>query len=129
MSSLRYIISSVALFLAPVALVSAQLTASSSSGAGPLQTLVVNVGKFASDILIPFVIGIGFLVFVWGMFKFFILGGANDEEKEKGKSLMIYATLGFVFILVFWGIVDFVIDTFGLSGESNQVKVPKVPTQ
>jgi hypothetical protein len=84
---------------------------------GVLGTFLGNILKFANDVLIPFIFGIGFLIFVFGMFQFFIAGGANDEKKEKGKSLMIWATLGFVIILVFWGIVNIVAGGTGLSGQ------------
>jgi hypothetical protein len=81
---------------------------------------------FINDIVIPFIIGIGFLVFVWGMFQFFILGGANDEAKEKGKSLMIYGTLGFVLIIIFFGVVNLLTTSTGLEGESVK-SIPVVP--
>ena len=77
-----------------------------------------NILTVVNTVVIPFIIGIGFLVFVWGMFKFFIVGGSNDEEKEKGKNLMIYATLGFVLIIVFWGIVNLLTASTGLEGGS-----------
>jgi hypothetical protein len=70
---------------------------------------------FINEILIPFIFGIGFLVFVWGMFQYFIAGGDNDEAKEKGKSLMIYAVLGFVLIIVFWGVVNMLAGSTGLN--------------
>jgi hypothetical protein len=81
---------------------------------GGFGTLLANIIGFSNNVLIPFILGIGFLVFVWGMFKFFILGGANDDEKEKGKSLMVYATLGFVLIIVFWGVINLVAGSSGL---------------
>lgn len=81
---------------------------------GQFGTLLKNILAFSNNILIPFILGIGFLVFVWGMFKFFILGGANDEEKEKGKSLMVWATLGFVLVIIFWGVVNLVAQSTGL---------------
>ena len=52
------------------------------------------------------------------MFQYFIAGGANDEAKEKGKSLMIYAVLGFVLIIVFWGIINLIANSTGLEGET-----------
>ena len=73
-----------------------------SSDAGPFQDLLINILDFSNDVLIPFIIGIGFLVFVWGIFKYFIFGGANDEAKESGKSLIIWATVGFVVIIIFF---------------------------
>jgi uncharacterized membrane protein YidH (DUF202 family) len=84
---------------------------------GQLGDLLTDLLTFTNDIVIPFIIGIGFLVFVWGMFRFFIAGGANEEAKEQGKSLMIYATLGFVLIIVFWGIINLLTDSTGLGDE------------
>lgn len=95
--------------------------------AGPFQDLLENILVFTNNVLIPFIIGIGFLVFVWGMFKYFIVGGANDDAKEQGKSLMIYATLGFLLIIVFWGVVNLLTSSTGLQGETLK-NVPVVKT-
>jgi uncharacterized membrane protein YidH (DUF202 family) len=96
--------------------------------AGRFQALLTNILAFTNSVLIPFIIGIGFLVFVWGMFKYFIVGGANDEAKESGKSLMIYATLGFILIIVFWGIVNLLATSTGLEGENINTLVPVINT-
>lgn len=82
----------------------------------PVESSITNILTFINDIIIPTIIAIGFLVFVWGMFKYFIAGGADDAAKESGKSLMIYATLGFVLIIVFWGVVNLFADSTGLNG-------------
>lgn len=94
---------------------------------GAFGNLLKNILVFTNDILIPFIIGIGFLVFVWGMFQYFIAGGANDEAKEKGKSLMIYATLGFVLIIVFWGVINLLTSSTGID-EAASFIMPVVPT-
>lgn len=73
-----------------------------------------NVLEFITTVILPFILAIGFLVFVWGIFKYFILGGANDEAKESGKSLIMYAIGGFVVILAFWGIVNIISNGLGL---------------
>jgi uncharacterized membrane protein YidH (DUF202 family) len=118
--------SAAALLLTPV-MVFAQGIADGAT-AGPFQNLLSNILTFTNTVLIPFIIGIGFLVFVWGMFKYFIVGGANDDAKEQGKSLMIYATLGFLLIIVFWGVVELLADSTGLQGENIDNLVPKVKT-
>ena len=105
-------IASVAMFAFPAVLF-AQGIADDGSG-GEFGQLLQDILAFANNILIPFILGIGFLVFVWGMFRYFIAGGANDEAKESGKSLMVYATLGFVLIIVFWGIVNLLAQSTGL---------------
>lgn len=125
MRRLKLLIGSAALYVAPFAMVSAQGAGLANNGSGgPLGQLLGNILTFTNGVLIPFIIGIGFLVFVWGMFQFFIAGGSNDEAKEKGKSLMVYATLGFVLIIVFWGVVNFLVSTTGL--QSNTVN--NIPT-
>ena len=91
---------------------------------GAFGTLLGDILTFTNTVLIPFIIGIGFLVFVFGMFQFFIAGGANEEKKEQGKSLMIYATLGFVLIIIFWGIVNLLTSSTGLGGDT----VNDIPT-
>lgn len=75
---------------------------------------MTNVLNFITAVVLPFILAIGFLVFVWGIFKYFILGGANDEAKESGKSLIMYAIGGFVVILAFWGIVNIISNGLGL---------------
>lgn len=85
---------------------------------GEFGVFLQNILGFINGVLIPFILGIGFLVFVWGMFRYFIVGGANDEAKEQGKSLMVYATLGFVLIIVFWGIVNLIAGATGFEGRS-----------
>ena len=94
--------------------------------AGELSDLIVSIVIFINETLIPFIIGIGFLVFVWGIFLYFILGGANDEKKEQGKSLIIYGTLGFVLIIIFFGVVNLLTQSTGLEGETVK-GIPEVP--
>jgi uncharacterized membrane protein YidH (DUF202 family) len=90
-----------------------------SASGGDFGNILVDILAISNNILIPFILGIGFLVFVWGMFRFFIVGGANDDEKEKGKSLMVYATLGFVLIIVFWGVINLIASSTGLDDDSG----------
>ena len=85
---------------------------------GEFGDLLKNILGFINGVLIPFILGIGFLVFVWGMFRYFIAGGANDDAKEQGKSLMVYATLGFVLIIIFWGVVNLIAQSTGWEDEN-----------
>ncbi len=125
MKRIGYILGSASMFALPL-MASAQGLANSNGNAGAFQTLLTNILTFTNNILIPFIIGIGFLVFVWGMFQYFIAGGANDDAKEKGKSLMIYATLGFVLIIVFWGIINLLATSTGLNSAYNSSLTPNV---
>lgn len=124
MKKISYFLGSATAFVLPF-VASAQIA--TGGGGGQFENLLRNIIDFTNTVLIPFIIGIGFLVFVWGMFQYFIAGGANDEAKAKGKSLMIYATLGFVLIIVFWGVINLLTDSIGLGGAAP-VAVPTTPT-
>lgn len=91
-----------------------------SSNAGPFQDLLINILEFSDAVLIPFIIGIGFLFFVWGIFKYFIFGGADEEAKTQGKSLIIWATIGFVLIIIFWGVINLLTESTGLANSELQ---------
>jgi uncharacterized membrane protein YidH (DUF202 family) len=112
------------MFLAAPLVINAQIA--TTGGGGKFEELLKNILGFTNKVLIPFIIGIGFLVFVWGMFKYFIAGGADEDKRESGKQLMIYATLGFVLIIVFWGIVNLLTQSTGLSNGTIQSDIPKV---
>lgn len=129
MRSVKYLVGSSALFLMPFAFASAQLATVGAGDGGRFQYLLKNILDFSDNVLIPFILGIGFLVFVWGMFKYFIVGGANDEAKEQGKSLMVYAVLAFVLIIVFWGIINLLATSTGLEGKDEGIGglVPSAP--
>ena len=105
-------------------LASAQIATTGSGG--PFGELLKNIITFSNNVLIPFIIGLGFLVFVWGMFQYFIAGGANDESREKGKKLMINATIAFVVIIIFFGVINVLTNSTGLQGQQIE-NVPEIP--
>lgn len=124
MKKITYTLASLSLLVLPL-VSNAQIA--TSGGGGQFEVLLKNILDFTNAVLIPFIIGIGFLVFVFGMFQYFIAGGANDEKKESGRSLMIYATLGFVLIIVFWGIINLLTTSTGLEGDTLD-NIPQVNT-
>ncbi len=102
---------------------SAQLARVASS---PMEVLIVRFLNFANETLIPAIIGIGFLFFVWGVFLYFIVGGADEEKRAKGRSYVIHATIGFVVIIIFSGIVNLITESIGLEGQILE-NVPGLP--
>ncbi len=85
-----------------------------------------NIVDFMNDTLIPLIFAVAFLIFVWGMFKTFILGGSDEGKQEEGKQLMMYAIAGFVIMISFWGIVNLVAKGFGFQGQTP-VEIPDLP--
>ncbi len=94
---------------------------------GAIGDAMNNILSFIRGYVIPFILAIGFLMFVWGMFNYFIRGGANEEAKESGRSLIMYAIAGYVVILAFWGIVNILSSGIGLNEEGLET-IPQLRT-
>lgn len=120
----RYIATIAVCLLWSTPLITSAQIATNGTG-GPFGDLLKNILVFGNTVVIPFIIGIGFLVFVWGMFQYFIAGGANDESKEKGKKLMIRATIAFVVIIIFFGAINLLTTSTGLQGQQIE-NVPEI---
>ena len=126
MKRILYSITTTTLLALPF-MVGAQGLASGDASGGDFGRFLRVLLEFTNNVLIPFIIGIGFLVFIWGMFWYFIAGGANDEKKEKGRSLMIYATLGFVLIVVFWGVINLITNSLFNRNDIDELdNIPQV---
>ena len=95
-------------------------------GFGGIGRIVEVTLNFINYYLIPAVFAIAFIVFIWGIFKYFIMGGANEGDQEKGKQLAMWGILGFVIIVSVWGLVNVIADGLGFSG-SNAPALPKTP--
>jgi hypothetical protein len=85
-------------------------------------TPLTGISKFicsANEIInsiIPLLIALGVVYFVWGVVMYVI---ADEEEaKTKGKDRMLYGIIGLTVIISLWGLVNIVVETFGLGGSS-----------
>lgn len=92
---------------------------------GEINSFIGRITGFINNTLIPLIFGIALLVFIWGMFQYFIRNGA--EEKEQGKQLAIYAVVAFVLMVSIWGIVNLIASGLGFSGDQIE-NIPNVPT-
>jgi len=88
--------------------------------------IAADIIAFISDTLIPLVFALALIVFIWGLFTSFILGGADEEKRKEGKSLMIWGIVAFAVMVSVWGLVNVLTGTFALDGT---VKLPDVPVK
>ena len=78
-----------------------------------------------NDYIVPLIFAVAFIVFIWGVFQYFIAGGADEEKRKKGKELVVYGLIGFVLMFCLWGIVTVVQNTLGFSDSTTMPKLPK----
>lgn len=96
------------------------LTPEQASG---LQGFICKIGNVL-DTLIPILIVLGIVYFVWGVITYMI---AKDEEaKKRGKDKIIYGIIGLVVIVSMWGLVKIITNTFGLTGSATII-TPQLP--
>jgi len=95
---------------------------------GEINNFIGRITTFINNTLVPLVFGIALLVFIWGMFRFFIWKGHEEDGQKEGKNLMIYAIVGFVLMVSIWGIVNLISNGLGFSGEQIQ-NIPSAPTR
>jgi hypothetical protein len=74
---------------------------------------------FIDSYLVPLIFAIAFLVFLWGVFRYFIAGGDSDENRKKGKDFIMYGLIGFFVMISVWGIVNILVDSAGFGGDER----------
>jgi len=94
---------------------------------GAATSFLDNIIDFINGTLVPFVFALAFLVFIWGVFKYFIMGAADDTARESGKSLMLWGIIGFVLMVSLWGIVNLLAEGVGLEGGADEIDLPSAP--
>ena len=108
MKLFAYLGTALSLLIAPI-LVRAQTP---SFNGGALGSYTASIIEFINRFLIPFIWAIAFVVFIWGVFLYFIAGGHDEEKREKGKGLMLWGIIGFFVMVSVWGLVNILRGTF-----------------
>lgn len=124
MNSMKKIISGLGVSL--LALSPVMVLAQPTDSFGQIGTLFGNITSFINNILIPFVFTLALLMFIWGMYRFFISKG--EVDKQAGKDLAIYAVVAFVLMVSIWGIVNLIANGLGFGGQQIQ-NIPEAPSR
>jgi len=120
------ILSSIGLAFAPLLAFAAQNLPPSPCAnvtPGTLQDVMCRIGNVLNT-LIPVLIVLGVVYFVWGVVQYVM--ASEEEAKKKGRNRMIYGIIGLVVIVAMWGFVGIIQNSFGLSG-TYQGTIPCVP--
>ncbi len=68
-----------------------------------------------NSIVVPVIITLAFLVFIWGVIKYFFINGDNEEQRAEGRSFILWGLLGLVLIFAIWGVVRILLSTLGIA--------------
>ena len=100
-----------------------------------LQGFLTNFTVFVGGVLIPFLFGIAFLFFIINAVRFFVLESSNEDGREKARKLVTFSVLAFVFLVIFWGLINLLASSLNLDGctapisdyERNFIGGPMLP--
>ncbi|OGI57626.1 hypothetical protein A2906_00120 [Candidatus Nomurabacteria bacterium RIFCSPLOWO2_01_FULL_37_25] len=114
------VLSGFVLGLAPVMVLAQQTPPSfarcSSAQTGTLYSMLCVIGNVLNAV-VPILIALGVVYFVWGVVTYVI---SNDEEaKEKGRNRIIFGIIGLAIIIGLWGLVNILGRTFGIGSTQN----------
>lgn len=59
-----------------------------------------------NNILVPIIIAIAFIVFLWGVFKYYIKGAEDESSRASGHQFILWGIIGFVIITSVWALVN-----------------------
>jgi uncharacterized membrane protein YidH (DUF202 family) len=73
------------------------------------------------NIIVPLLIALAVVIFLWGVVKYITAGSAEDKRAE-ARNTMIWGIIGLFVMVAVWGLVNILVSTFGL-----ETAVPEVP--
>lgn len=82
-----------------------------------VQSLIDGFIGFLNGAVLPGLLALAFVVFLWNTARYFIIEGDNTESHEKAKSTAAWGIAAFVVIGGFWGIVNLFIGDLGLDNK------------
>lgn len=86
------------------------------------------IATLINDIILPVLVAVAFIIFLFGVFKYFIVGAADPKKQEEGRQFVLWGVIGFVVIFSIWGLVNLIADTVGLNPDDPINNAPTPPT-
>jgi hypothetical protein len=93
---------------------------------GPLQasSLLVLIATYIND-AVPIVIGLGVLLFIWGVIGF-IRNADNEKERANARRFIIFGIIAIFVMVSVWGLVNIILNSLGLD---TYPQIPEGPEE
>ncbi len=101
----------------PVSALAVEVPNNACSGFDGLAGIICKLQGLLNS-LIPFLITLGVVYFVYGVVSYVIADG--EEAKSKGRDQVIFGVIGLAVIIGLWGLVAIVRNTLELNGDNNK---------
>lgn len=84
-----------------------------------IQRFLLEILQFLNDAVIPFLIAIAFLFFLWNATKYFIIQSDTEEGRRKARQLALWGIIAFVVIVSIWGITNLFVEGLDIDRERD----------
>lgn len=115
-------------YLVPTAFFAAPLLVAAQTGIHPeaITPYSSSIISLINTVFVPLLFAIAFLYFVYGVYRYFILGASNETDRETGRQVVLWSIIGFAVIFSVWGLVNVLVTTFNIPTGGNAPSFPKL---
>ena len=85
--------------------------------------LIGQIIAIIDQVLVPLLFAVAFIVFLFGVYRYFIEGGADEEKRKSGRDFVVFGLIGFFLMITVWGIVNVLVASLGF-GSQNRPALP-----
>lgn len=85
---------------------------------------VVGFAADAINDLVALLIGVGLLVFIFGLVKYVSAGG-DEKKREEAKGFIVFGLIAFFVMFSVWGLTNLLVRTF-FPSNVNQLFIPQL---
>jgi Type IV secretion system pilin len=89
-----------------------------------IQSNITGIISFINVYLVPLIFAVAFIMFLFGVFNYFIAGGASEEKRDEGKKFVIWGIVAFAIMVSVWGIIGLLVNSLNFNGSTR----PCLPT-
>jgi uncharacterized membrane protein YfcA len=86
---------------------------------------ILGIAQSILNVVIPVLITIAVIIFIWGVVSYIM--AKEDDQKTKARQKILNGLIGLFVIVAFWGILNVVSRTFGVSNDQAPSNLPCIP--
>ncbi len=101
--------------------------AQTSPSLGNIEQLLQSIARLVNAAL-PIIVAVALLFFFYGLAKFILASGGDEDARKAGKHIMIWGVVALFVMVSVWGLVAFLGQALGISQGQSLPNVPSVNT-
>lgn len=113
------------IIIGALALATPFMALAAGTALGGTFTSIVQDARNILNTLIPVLMMVAVVVFLWGVVKY-ITSSGDEEKRKSAKGYIIYGLIGIFVMVALWGIVTVVASTLGLGAPGTGITLPPV---